>query len=234
MIARPRVGVLGGTFDPIHMGHLAVARTALRALDLDRLVIIPTGTPIHRPDSPRASGYHRGEMVRRAVAEVLADVSARVEVSDLELHRNGPSFSDDTLRALHAEGLTPMHLVFVIGSDAFAEIDTWHRYPDVLDRAHFAVLARPGMRLESLKRQLPGLAARMIRPAQLDAATTPQIVLVEGELSSVSATDIRARIARGESIDGLVPPSVAAYIAEHRLYAAVAPVAPDPSVSSNG
>jgi nicotinate-nucleotide adenylyltransferase len=220
--------VLGGTFDPIHNGHLAVMHVALQALDLDGLLVIPSGTPPHRPDSPRASGYHRARMARRAVEEAFPGGSIPVEVSDLELHRTGPSYTDDTLRALLGNGLTPMQLVFITGADAFAEIGTWHRYPEFLDCAHFAVLSRPGTTLESLQRQLPGLASRMIRQNQLDAATTPRIVLVAGELPDISSTDIRARLHRGESIDGLVPPAVAAYIAEHELYTLA------PTASRNG
>jgi nicotinate-nucleotide adenylyltransferase len=223
MISRPRVGLLGGTFDPIHCGHLAVARLATQALDLAQLRVIPSGTPPHRPDSPRASGYHRVEMIRRALAEVMTNVPVYVEVSDLELHRHGPSYTWDTLHAFHLTGLTPLQMVFITGADAFAEIGTWHRYPDVLEAAHFAVLARPGTTLASLRLQLPALADRMILPDQLDRASLPRIVLVDGDTPAISATDIRRRAGRGESLDGLVPPSVAAYIEEHGLYRATTP-----------
>jgi nicotinate-nucleotide adenylyltransferase len=219
MTNRPRVGLLGGTFDPIHYGHLAVARLAARTLALDRLRFIPSGSPPHRPDSPRASGYHRVEMIRRAIADVMPGDFVDLEVSDLELHRDGPSYTYDTLRALQKEGLTPVQMVFITGADAFAEIPTWHRYPDVLDAAHFAVVARPGTTLASLQQQLPTLADRMIDPDKLDRASTPRIVLVPGDTPAISATEIRRRASRGDSLDGLVPPAVAAYIAEHALYA---------------
>jgi nicotinate-nucleotide adenylyltransferase len=212
------VGLLGGTFDPIHLGHLAAARTAQQTLDLNAVRLLVSARPPHRPDSPRASEYHRLEMLRLAVADEAADGGARLEVSDLELERAGPSFTFDTLRTLHGEGLTPLQLVFITGADAFAEIETWHRYPDVLDAAHFAVLARPGTTLASLFARLPALASRMTTADALDQATTTRIVLVDCETPDVSSTAIRARASRGESLDGLVSPSVAAYIAQNGLY----------------
>jgi nicotinate-nucleotide adenylyltransferase len=174
--------------------------------------------------------YHRMEMIRRAVHDA-ADANHRREVSDLEIRRAGPSYTYDTLRALHAEGLTPVQLVFITGTDAFAEIETWHRYPDVLDAAHFAVIARPGTTLATLQQRLPSLAARMIGPDRFASADRPAIVLIDDDTPSVSSTDIRRRAGAGDSLAGLVPPSVAAYIAQNRLYrtapdASVAPVAP--------
>jgi nicotinate-nucleotide adenylyltransferase len=211
--ARPRVGLLGGSFDPIHCGHLALARAATRALDLDQLRFIPSARPPHRPDSPRASEYHRLEMVRRAAA-----VDGRWEVSDLELHRPGPSYTSDTLAALHREGLMPLQIFFLTGADAFAEIATWHRYPEVLDAAHFAVVARPGTALDLLRQRLPSLTSRMMTPGDLDRATSPRIILIEAETPDVSSTEIRRRVGAGEPLDGLVPAPVAAYIAQHSLY----------------
>jgi nicotinate-nucleotide adenylyltransferase len=232
MITRPRVGLFGGTFDPIHYGHVSVARLAARALAFDLLHFIPSGSPPHRPDSPRASGYHRVEMIRRAIADEMIDDGVAVEVSDLELRRDRPSYTDDTLRAFHSEGLTPVQLVFITGADAFAEIATWHRYPEVLDAAHFAIVARPGMTLASLQQRLPTLAHRMIRADQLDRASMPRIVLVDGDPPAIAATDIRRRAAHGESLDGLVPPSVAAYIEKHELYR-VTSAATDATVNRN-
>jgi nicotinate-nucleotide adenylyltransferase len=213
MSARPRVGLLGGTFDPIHNGHLAAARAAQQSLDLDRVRFIPAARPPHRPDSPVASEYHRLQMVRLA-----ADEDRRWEVSDLELRRQGPSFTFDTLAALHAEGLTPLQIFFLTGADAFADIGSWRHYPALLDSAHFAVVARPGSLLRSLPHRMPALAARMIEPDAVDTATQPRVILIEALTPDVSSTDIRQRIRAGVSIDDLVPASVAAYIAQHSLY----------------
>jgi nicotinate-nucleotide adenylyltransferase len=213
MTARPRVGLLGGTFDPIHNGHLAVAEAGVRALSLDAVRFIPSARPPHRPDSPIASEYHRLEMARRAVA-----TNAAWEVSDLELQRNGPSYTFDTLAQLHREGLTPLQIFFLTGADAFAEIATWHQYPAVLDSAHFAVVARPGAAVGQLHQRLPSLASRMVRADEIDAARTPRIVLIEWPTPDVSSTDIRRRVMTGDPIDTFVPAAVAAYIMQHALY----------------
>lgn len=213
MSRRPRVGLLGGTFDPIHAGHLAAARAAGAALDLDAVRFIPSSRPPHRTDSPRASGYHRAEMIRLAAAETPG-----WEVSELELAREGPSYTYDTLAALARQGLTPLQLFFIIGADAFAEVATWSRYPAVLDLAHFVVSARPGSALASLPARLPDLAPRMVAASAVDAADSTRIVLLEARTPAVSSTDIRRRVAAGESIEGLVPPAVAAYIDRNLLY----------------
>lgn len=213
MADRPRVGLLGGTFDPMHLGHLAAGRAAQVALDLDRIRVLPAARPPHRPDSPRASEYHRREMVTRAIAD-----HPRWEVSDLELHRAGPSYTFDTLADMHREGLSPLQLFFITGSDAFADIASWHRYPAVLDAAHFAVVTRPGVTLDALTARVPAIAHRAIAPGQLADARTPRVILIEAATPAVSSTEIRARAARGASIAGLVPPAVAAYIAHHSLY----------------
>jgi nicotinate-nucleotide adenylyltransferase len=230
MTARPRVGLLGGTFDPIHVGHLAAADAAQRALDLDVVRFIPAARPPHRPDIPSASGYHRLEMIRLAIADRGDAGPSQWDVSDLELRRSGPSYSFDTLDALHREGLIPLQIFFVTGADAFAEIATWHRYPDVLDAAHFAVVTRPGTTLDGLRQRLPALASRMTSPADVAHASTPRIVLVEADTPDVSSTDIRRRASRGEAIDTLVPVSVAAYIKQNSLYR-TAPVAPGAPVA---
>ena len=153
------------------------------------------------------------EMVRLAAAE-----DRRWEVSDLEVQRKGPSYTFDTLATLHGEGLTPLQIFFLTGADAFAEIATWYRYPAVLDSAHFAVVTRPGFSLDLLRARVPTLAPRMILPDAVDTADRARIILIEAATPDVSSTDIRRRVAAGESIDGLVPPAVAAYIAQHSLY----------------
>jgi nicotinate-nucleotide adenylyltransferase len=219
MNSRPRVGLIGGTFDPIHVGHLAAARAAERTLELTTIRLLPSARPPHRPDSPRASEYHRLEMTRLAVADAAREPSsARWEASDQELRRDGPSFTIDTLSALHREGLSPLQIFFIIGADAFAEIATWHRYPAVLDAAHFAVVARPGTSLDQLRDRLPSLGDRMGAPSSALTATAPRIILLEAETPDVSSTEVRRRAARGEPLDGLVTPAVAAYIAQHALY----------------
>jgi nicotinate-nucleotide adenylyltransferase len=215
MKTRPRLGIIGGTFDPIHAGHLAAAAAAQEALELDRVRFIPSARPMHRPDSPGASGYHRLEMVRLAVADTPG-----WEVSDLELTREGPTYTYDTLVSIGREGLSPLQIFFITGADAFAEIATWRRYPDVLDLAHFVVVSRPGTALDDVATRLPNLAARMRTPPVDDAAARTRIVLLQAETPDVSATDIRHRVARRQSIAGLVPSAVSAYIERNLLYGA--------------
>ena len=144
------------------------------------------------------------------------------EVSDLELTREGPSYTYDTLTTLADQGLTPREMFFITGADAFADVATWSRYPEVLTLAHFVVSARPGADLASLRQRLPDLAERMITPGELRDTDDPRIILLEAETPDVSSTAIRRRIAAGESIRGLVPDAVAAYIDQNLLYRAEA------------
>ncbi len=226
MTARSRVGLLGGAFDPIHVGHLAVARAAQDAIGLDVVRFIPSARPPHRADRPQASEYHRLEMLRLALADATARGDATTwEVSDLELQRDGRSYTFETLQALHDEGLTALQIFFITGADAFAEIATWHRYPEILDAAHFVVVARPGTTLPSLRDRLPSLAPRMTTASTLADFSRPRIILTESETPNVSSTEIRRRASRGESLNGMVTPSVAAYITQHSLYR-TAPDAP--------
>ena len=209
-----RVGILGGTFDPIHLGHLDAASGARRALALDRVLLMPSRTPPHRSMAPRASVYHRFAMTALA-----ANGREGMLASDLELRREGPSYTALTLDALQQEGLTPSRLFFIIGADAFADIGAWYDYPRVLTLANFAVVSRPGVpfpgagRLPNPQSPIPGLASTSVFHVN---ASTPD----------VSSTDIRRRVASGESIEGLVPPGVAEHIRRHRLYEP-APVSAD-------
>lgn len=214
MKGHQRTGILGGTFDPVHLGHVEAAEAARGALDLDVVVILPSLTPPHRTPQPRASAFHRFAMVALAVQGHDGLVT-----SDLEVHSEGPSYTASTLERLHAQGFTPSQLFFITGSDAFADIATWHDYPRLLDFCHFAVISRPGAPLDRLPQQLPTLAARM-REANLTRleSATPAIFLVNASTPEVSSTEIRRRVAASESLDGLVPAAVADHILKHRLY----------------
>lgn len=142
-----------------------------------------------------------------------------LEVSDLELSAPGTSYTFDTLDRLHASGLVPAQIFFITGADAFAEIETWHRYPEVLALAHFVVVSRPGFPALSLPSLLPALAARMRQGMSPEAATQePAIFLVDARTAAVSSTEIRRRMRTGESLEGLVPPLVERHILRHRLY----------------
>lgn len=213
-LAPRRIGILGGTLDPIHCGHLAAAVAARDAFDLSPILVLPSRIPPHRPVQPLASPFHRFAMACLAVSGVPG-----LQASDDELRSDGPSYTADTLERQHARGIGPSEIFFITGADAFAEIATWRRYPDVLDLANFVVVTRPGHRIESLAERLPALAGRM-RPAGGGALTSgePLIYLVHAPTPDVSSTAVRDRMRRGEAITGLVPPLVEHHIHQHGLY----------------
>ncbi len=241
-----RIGVLGGTFDPIHAGHLAVATEGANALGLDEVLLIPSRTPPHRGVDPAASVFHRFAMVALAASR-----DERLVASDIELVRRGPSYTADTLRALQANGRPGWQIFFLIGADAFAEIATWREYPGVLDLAQFVVCSRAGVQATSLPARLPGLAARMIplprwtpatrgpgssdpgsqrdvmAPGGPEYGVKTHIFLLDCPTPDTSSTDIRARARAGRPLAGLVPSEVDSYIRRHGLYVAASGAAPD-------
>jgi len=215
----PRTGILGGTFDPIHVGHLDAALAAHAALGLDEVWLMPARVPPHRMAAPGASVYHRLAMVALAAAERPGLVP-----SDFEATAPGPSYTSATLDRLAGTGRQPWQIFFITGADAFVEIATWRDYPAILDRAHFAVVSRPGVPVATLAGRLPALASRLIpadaaaRVAREEPGSTA-VFLVDAPTTAVSSTDIRRRAAAGQSLAGLVPAAVEAYIREHGLYA---------------
>ncbi len=215
MTSAPRLGILGGTFDPIHVGHVQTALAARRALGLDRVIIVPSGVPPHRQHQPCASAYHRFAMTAIAVNGLDG-----LEASDTEVQAPGPSYTAATLDRLHAIGLAESQIFFITGADAFAEIATWHRYPAVLDQSHFIVLSRPGYPATSMPACLPDLAGRMTSPtADPHGGKETAIYLVDAPTPDVSSTEVRRRLRANESIAGLVPEGVEQHIVQHRLYA---------------
>ena len=211
---RRRLGVIGGTFDPVHFGHLDAAEAARSALALHEVVFVPSHDPPHRRSDPQATPFHRFALVALAMSGM-----AGYRVSDEELLRDGRSYTSDTLRALHGAGWTPSQIFFILGADALAEIATWHEFPAVLDAAHFVVIARPGTTIEAALARTPGLRSRARRPPAAPGADGPTgIFLVEAATRDVSSTLIRDRIAARLPIDDLVPPAVARHIAAHHLY----------------
>ena len=203
-----RLGLLGGTFDPIHVGHLDAAEAARRRLMLDQVLIIPAHDPPHRTGEPHASSFHRFAMVGLAI-----EGNGALRASDMELRRQGPSYTALTLRDLHAGGWQPSQLYFIIGTDAFAEIATWYEYPAILDACQFAVVSRPGMPIGSALARTPQLRDRVDRTIHVVEATT----------RPVSSSAIRARLCAGDAIEDLVPPAVARHIEKHHLYRADEP-----------
>lgn len=189
-----RIGVLGGTFDPVHLGHLAAARAAAAALELDRVILVPAGDPYHR-DAPVASGEDRLAMIDAAIAD-----DALLATSRVDLDRAGPTYTIDMLRDLRAVHPND-ELVLLLGSDALAALPAWREPRAITELATIAAFARPGQELQ--RPDLPGA-----------------FVLLPFEPLPISSTQVRAAIADGRPIDGLVPTPVAAIIRERRLYGA--------------
>ena len=215
---RTRLGILGGTFDPIHVGHLDAADAASAAMALEKIVLMPAHDQPLRLLDPRASVYQRF-----ALAVLAVEDRPECHVSDMELVRQGRSYTEDTLRTLHDLGWRASQLFFILGSDAFAGIAAWHGYPGFLDLAHFVVIARPGITIDEATARAPELRPRMC-PVPRGAVTgdgPTRIFLVHAQTRDVSSTTIRERLASGQPIDDLVPAAVARHIYKHHLYGAV-------------
>ena len=207
-----RVGILGGTLDPIHVGHIEMALAAGKALGLSEVLVMPSRIPPHRPQSPAASMFHRFAMASLAVQDLDGWV-----VCDDELRAEGPSYTASTLDRLAQQGLAPAQIFFITGADAFAEIATWHRYPDVLGLANFIVVSRPGMAAtEVVDRIAPARAG--LRSAPGTGAHRPSVFPVDAATPDVSSTEIRRRLRSGKSIGGMVPAAVERHIFRHGLY----------------
>jgi len=206
-----RHGVLGGTFDPVHVGHLDVARAAREALALDDVSLMPSNVPPHR-GQPHASATDRLAMVALAVGGRPGLVA-----SSLELDASGPSYTSATLDRLATRGVDLRTVFFITGADAFKDITMWKDFPQLLDRCHFVAVSRPDCPAPGLRTALPALAPRMVN-APGAMPSSPAIFLVDAPTAPVSSTTIRQRLAEGQPIEGLVPPAVAAYIHSHGLY----------------
>lgn len=226
------LGVLGGTFDPIHLGHVAAAVAAQQALSLESILLIPSRIPPHRADPVTAGVEDRFAMARLAAAGQPGWSASRIE-----LDREGPSYTYDTLLSLRqtlrgeaamSDGRGVMgdgaagvewQIFFITGADAFAEIASWSRYPAVLDLAHFVVVSRPGITLDSLRERVPSAFSRPLDSARgKQPSAKTRVILVEAHTPDISSTDIRRRVRAGQTISGYVPDPVADYIRDHRLY----------------
>jgi nicotinate-nucleotide adenylyltransferase len=183
------IGILGGTFDPVHNAHLAMARAALDALGLNEILFLPTGTPRYRA-APVAEAKHRAAMLKLALAG-----EPRYRVDEREIKPGASAYTVDTLRSLRTELGAETEIYFLMGADQYQKLDSWHRPDQLRQLAKIALFERPGIKIED-----------------------PQVKVVAMKPMNISASDIRARAARGETLAGLVPPAVANYVAQHRLY----------------
>ncbi len=204
----------GGTFVPVHAGHLAVARAARAALAAD-VAFLPAADPPHRP-APGASALQRARMLDLAITG-----EPGLRVDRRELGRSGPSYTVDTLRELRAETGPDVPLAWLVGADAFRGLPTWQDWQDLLDLAHFVVAVRPGHDLETLPSELATACEGRWRedPAALAAAPAGGLYRLAMPLHPASATELRQRLRTGQGDGGWLAPTVKDYIAVRGLYA---------------
>ncbi|MGQ9800416.1 MAG: nicotinate-nucleotide adenylyltransferase [Candidatus Saccharicenans sp.] len=211
-------GLFGGTFNPIHLGHLKVAEEVIRRLPLDRILFIPSYIPPHKSPGEVVPVRHRLKMV-----EIACRANPAFKVSEVEARRPGPSYSIETLRKLkqiHPEDW----FFFIVGLDAFLEIDTWKDYTQLLQECSFIVVSRPGFGIELSEKVIEKIKPAHLVILESDSFLKPDdlpaggLFLLPAETPDISSTDIRKRLRAGQPITGLVPPGVEAYIIKHRLY----------------
>jgi nicotinate-nucleotide adenylyltransferase len=197
-----KIGVLGGTFDPVHLGHLAMAEEVKRTLGLDEMLLVLAGQPVFKKPFRITPAEQRLEMLRLAVADRLD-----LKVSTIEMERPGPSYTADTLAELKKQYGKNVEIYFVLGGDSLTQLPEWYQPARIIERCYLVAVPRPGFprpNLGDLEKKLPGISKK--------------IVLMNKPRLDISASAIREMAERGQSIDGLVPGPVAAYIEKNKLY----------------
>jgi len=225
---RRRIGIYGGTFDPVHCGHIGVAEAVSNAFALDRIIFVPAFTPPHKRKRTISSPFHRMAMLALATAD-----SSKMFVSTVELEAPSRPYTIETLGRLRTE-LRPARLFFVMGADSFGDVTSWREYEAILSEYDVVVVTRPGYPEhdasdgaqngeEAVGALAPQISRRIVDlrggayPSDEDLKS-PRIYLTDYVSIDVSATGIREAARQGRPIDGLVPPSVAAYVEKYRLY----------------
>ena len=209
-----RFGVFGGTFDPPHVGHLRAAEAARETLGLERVVFVPAGRPPHKTGDEITEARQRVEMLRSAIAG-----NDSFEISALELEREGPSFTVDTLGSL-TELYPNRDWFFIIGSDAFADLPTWKDWKRLIGEYRLLLLARPGYSAEDARDVIPQEFSHCVfsPPFDADDPRPSGVYLAEAPLLRVSASELRSRVREGHGVRYLVPEAVHQYIIQNRLY----------------
>ena len=222
-----RIGIMGGTFDPIHLGHLRAAEEIYWAFDLDKIIFIPSSRPPHKDANKVAPALHRYEMVSLATI-----FTPYFSVSSIEIDRPGRSYSVETVQELRKIYGKDSIFYFIVGVDAFLEISTWKNAKELLASVQFIVTARPGWRLDDVERSLKSKKLvklgnprfRYLKISEIDSEAkikTPEeglVLLVEVVSHDISSTEIRHLVEEGRSIRFLVPDTVAAYMDKNQLY----------------
>lgn len=218
-----RIGLFGGTFNPIHNCHLTIAAQVRERLSLERILFIPTGDPPHKPQGSLAPAHHRLEMVRLAIS-----TDPSLALSDVEVRRPEKSYSIDTVRALRGQYGAAADLVFIIGLDAFVEFPSWRQASSLLPLCHFAVVSRTGKAFAALADRPPLPSIPRVALDSLDKGTQDRLevptskgtrlTLLRLPPCDISASDIRRRIRSRTAVADLLPAPVESYIMRARLY----------------
>jgi len=216
-VSNQPIGILGGTFDPIHYGHLRLAEEMLELANLRQIRFIPTGIPPHR-DSPQVSPQHRSAMVKLAIADQPAFV-----LDEREVRRDTPCYTVDTLTELRGELGAAQPLCLLMGGDAFLQLHTWHEWEQLFDLAHIVVGYRPGFTIEERISSAPAILRqhyqqRLCAVESLSQRPSGGVAELAIPKLEISATMIRSRVAQNRTIRYLLPNAVADYINQHHLY----------------
>lgn len=213
-----KTGILGGTFNPIHLAHLRIAEEAQKEFRLDRVLFIPAADPPHKDIDGEVSFAHRFAMVERAIREYPC-----FQASDLEIRRSGKSFSVDTLEILQREDPAGERF-FIIGLDSYRDIASWKDFTRLFSLCHLVVATRPGIAVENPLDPLPVAIRRDFcydsRAGKILHKSGNYVFFLSGTHLDISSTQVRQRLIEGQSVSRLVPPTVAEYIEEHGLYRA--------------
>ncbi len=198
------VGILGGTFDPVHNGHLIVAEVARKQFNLNEVLFIPAGQPWLKVERTITPAKQRLEMLRLAL-----DNKPHFRISEMEIKRPGPTYTIDTIKALKKRFKAEGELFFILGQDSLMQLPQWHDASNLIKLCYLVAAARPGVKkpdMKALEAKIPGIKQR--------------VVLMKEPMVDISASDVRERVARGLSVRHLVPEPVNRYIKEHKLYVA--------------
>ena len=215
-----RIGIFGGTFNPIHFGHLRAALEVHERFEFHQTLVVPAAIPPHKGSREIASAQDRLEMIRLAVADI-----PQFAVADIELQRPGPSYTVDTIRQFRAEGSAGTQLFLVLGMDAVVELDTWKSFPELLELTDVVAVARPGAHEDTAGRLGGFLRERISDAYRYDPSTGAwvhpekrSVYFFEGTAMNISSTLIRELVKAGRSVRFLVPSQVQAYITDRGLY----------------